>query len=251
MTPQQHFDYLLRLADNALLLGQRLGEWCGHGPILEEDIALANIGLDLIGQARLLYTHAGEVEGRERDEDRLAMHRDCGEFRNFTLLELPNGDYANTIVRNFLFGAYELPLWQRLSASADAQLAAIAGKAVKESHYHLEHARDWLVRLGDGTEESQARTQHALEVLWPYTAEMFAPDAIEDAVADAGVGIRSAEISPAFQRTVDEALREATLALPATTKFVSAGKLGWHSEHLGYVLAEMQFLQRSYPNQQW
>jgi ring-1,2-phenylacetyl-CoA epoxidase subunit PaaC len=251
MKSTEHIDYLLRLADNTLILGQRLGEWCGHGPVLEEDIALANVALDLIGQARLLYTHAGALEGRGRDEDALAMRRDAGEFRNFTLLELPRGDYAHTTVRNFLFGAYQVPLWGHLAASADGQLAAIAAKAIKEARYHLEHARDWLVRLGDGTGESHARCQRALDLLWPYTTEMFAPDGVEDTLATAGIAVRSAELQPEWQRTVDAALSEATLARPETTRFMSTGKLGVHSEHLGFVLAEMQFLQRAYPDRQW
>lgn len=246
-----HLDYLLRLADNALVLGQRLSAWCGHGPVLEEDIALANIALDLLGQARMLYSHAGALEGEGRDEDAFAMRRDTGAFGNFTLLELPNDDYAHCIVRNFLFGAYQVLLWERLVASTDAQLAAIAGKAIKEARYHLEHARDWLIRLGDGTEESHRRMQHALESLWPYTAEMFVPDAVEEDMAATGIGVRSATLEPAWQQIVAAALQGATLTQPAATKFLSTGKLGRHSEHLGYVLAEMQFLQRAYPDLQW
>jgi ring-1,2-phenylacetyl-CoA epoxidase subunit PaaC len=251
MPADAHLEYLLRLADSSLILGQRLGEWCGHGPVLEEDLALANIALDLVGQARLLYTRAGALEGRGRGEDALAMRRDAGEFRNLTLLELPNGDYGQTTLRNFLFSAYQVPLWQRLQASADAELAAIAAKSLKEASYHLDHARQWTLRLGDGTEESHGRMQRALDLLWPYTAEMFAVDGVEEAVAKDGIGVRSDSFEEAWRSDVEGTLGEATLTLPATTKFLSTGKLGRHSEHLGYVLAEMQFLQRAYPDQHW
>jgi ring-1,2-phenylacetyl-CoA epoxidase subunit PaaC len=251
MPANAHLEYLLRLADNSLILGQRLGEWCGRGPILEEDLALVNIALDLVGQARLLYSRAGALEGRGRDEDALAMRRDAGEFRNLTLLELPNGDYGQTILRNFLFSAYQVPLWRKLQASTDTELAAIAAKSLKEASYHFDHAREWTLRLGDGTEESHERMQRALDLLWPYTAEMFAVDGVEESAAKDGIGVRSDSFEDAWRSEVEATLAEATLTPPATTKFLSTGKLGRHSEHLGYVLAEMQFLQRAYPNQHW
>ncbi|MCS7100597.1 MAG: phenylacetate-CoA oxygenase subunit PaaC, partial [Burkholderiaceae bacterium] len=176
-TAAAHLQYVLRIADSSLILGQRLSEWCGHGPVIEEDIALTNVALDLIGQARLLLTHAGALEGAGRDEDALAFLRAEGEFRNVSLVELPNGDFARTILRNFLFAAFQEALWERLAASADAPLAAIAAKSAKETRYHLQHAGEWTLRLGDGTAESHTRMQRALEDLWPYTAELFSPTA--------------------------------------------------------------------------
>jgi ring-1,2-phenylacetyl-CoA epoxidase subunit PaaC len=249
--PDPHLEYLLRLADNPLILGQRLSEWCGHAPVLEEDLALANTALDLIGQARLLLTHAGAQEGGGRDEDQLAFLRSEREFRNCTLVELPNGDFARTVLRNFLFGAYQLPLWEGLLASRDAQLAAIAAKSLKEARYHLRHAADWAVRLGAGTEESHQRLHAALDYLWPFTAELFAADAVEEAAAAAGVGVTGSSLQPRWEATVLPVLQEAGLSAPACTPFLSQGKLGVHSEHMGHLLAEMQYLQRTYPGAQW
>ena len=256
-----HLEYLLRLADSPLLLGQRLAEWCGHGPALEEDLALTNVALDLIGQARLLLSHAGRIEGAGRDEDAFAFGRDSGAFRNFTLLELPNagpdaggaadGDYAVTILRNFLFSSYQVLQWQGLEKSADAELAAIAMKSVKESRYHAHHAAEWTIRLGDGTAESHARMERALAGLWPYTAEFFAADAIDSAVAEAGIGFEPATLKAPWRAQVLEVLAEATLVPPPASRFRSTGKFGTHSEHLGFVLAEMQYLQRAYPGGQW
>jgi len=251
-----HIEYVTRLGDNALVLGQRLAEWCGHGPALEEDLALTNIALDLVGQARLLLTHAGALEGRGRDEDALAYFRDEQEFRNWTLVELPNGtakhdDYALTIVRNFLFSAVQVPLWEALAHSSDEQLAQIAAKSVKEARSHLRHAADWVVRFGDGTEESHRRAQAALDRLWPYTHELWAADEVERAAAQAGVGVAVAGLKPVWDATVDATLAAATLARPADTPFVSTGKLGLHSEHLGYLLAEMQVLARQHPGARW
>jgi ring-1,2-phenylacetyl-CoA epoxidase subunit PaaC len=244
-------DYLLHLADNALVLGQRNAEWCGHGPVLEEDIALANISLDLVGQSRLLYQHAASLIGHGATEDKLAYFRDAREFRNFTLLELPHHgplagtasadrDYATTIVRNFLYSAFMLLLWEALQSHEDAQLAAIAAKSQKEVRYHLRHARDWLVRLGDGTGESHARTQAALDHLMPYTREFWA-DADE----------RTAGLQAAWDAIVDEALAEATLKRPATGGHLPRGKQGIHSEHLGFLLADMQSLARAHPDATW
>lgn len=250
-TNAAHLDYVLRIGDSALVLGQRLSEWCGHGPVIEEDIALANTALDLIGQARLLLTHAGRLEGRGRDEDALAFLRREPEFRNLTLCELPNADFGRTILRNFLFAAFQRPLWQALEGSADAQLAAIAAKSAKETRYHLQHAADWTVRLGDGTDESHARMQRALDDLWPYTAEFFAPSATDDAAEAAGVGPAWSRLAGDWQAAVLPVLEVATLQPPARTPFLSRGKEGRHSEHLGHLLAEMQVLQRTFPGARW
>jgi ring-1,2-phenylacetyl-CoA epoxidase subunit PaaC len=257
----EHVEYLLRLGDSALVLGQRLAEWCGHGPVLEEDIAMTNAALDFVGQARLLLTHAGKVEGEGRDEDQLAFLRAVPEFRNATLAELPSsgvasarassGDYAVAIVRNLLFSAYHCELWRALSASNDSELAAIAAKSLKESRYHLRHAADWAIRFGDGTDESHARAQGALDALWPYTHELFETDAVEEAVARHGIGVESATLRPEWLDTVAAVVAEATLRLPSDTAFRSTGKLGLHSEHLGYLLTEMQSLHRQHPGAAW
>lgn len=246
-----HLDYVLRLADTALIHAQRLSEWCGHAPVLEEDLALSNVALDLIGQARLLLTHAGTLEGAGRDENALAFLRDQGGFRNFTLVELPNGDFAHTVLRGLLVAAWQVPSWRALEASADVQLAAIARKSVKEAGYHLQHAGDWCVRLGDGTEESHRRAQVALDALWPYTAELFEADAVDDAAAAAGVGVACVSLREPWQALVEPVLAQATLRVPAATPFRSHGRAGQHTEHLGHLLAEMQALHRAYPGARW
>ena len=245
------FQYVLRLADNPLILGQRLSEWCGHGPILEEDLALANIALDLIGQARLLLGYAGMLEGHRRDEDQLAFLRAERDYRNFTLVELPNGDFGVTVVRNLLFNAYQANLWEALGKSNDSELAAIAGKSIKETRYHLQHAADWTVRLGDGTDESHARAQSALDQLWPYTAEFFIQDPLDEAAAADGYGVAGAALESGWEAAVRPILEEATLRVPDRTPFRSRGRLGVHSEHMGHLLAEMQYMQRAYPDLQW
>jgi ring-1,2-phenylacetyl-CoA epoxidase subunit PaaC len=255
-------DYLLHLADNALILGQRNAEWCGHGPVLEEDIAMANISLDLIGQARLLYQHAAVLIGNDVTEDRLAYFREARQFRNFTLLELPHHgplagtavaerDYATTIVRNFLHCSFALLLWTDLQNSADAQLAAIAGRAVKETRYHLRHARDWLVRLGDGTDESRARVQAALDHLMPYTEEFWSEWTAQVQAVSNGTGVSPSRLQQAWDAEVDAALAEAALRRPAVGGYVPRGQEGLHSEHLGYLLAEMQSLARQHPDATW
>ena len=244
-------DYVLRLADTALIHGQRLAEWCGHGPALEEDLALTNIALDLIGQARLLLTHAGELEGAGRDEDGLAFLRDPGAYRNVTLAELPNGDFARTTVRNLLLSAYHVTLWDALQTSRDTALAAIARKSLKEARYHFRHAADWTVRLGDGTAHSHTRTQVALDELWPYVTELFAADAVDDAAAAAALGVPCATLQPRWHTLVDGVLDEATLTVPPGTPFRSLGKAGVHTEHLGHLLCEMQYLQRTFPGAKW
>src|SRR5262245_6342310 len=198
--------YLLRIGDSSLILGQRLSEWCGHGPILEEDIALANMALDLIGQARLLLSAAGELEGRGRDEDQFAFVRSENEYRNVTLVELPNGDFGRTMLRNFLYAAFLAPLWEALRKSSNAQLAAIAAKSAKETRYHLRHAADWTVRLGDGTDESKQRMQSALDYLWPYTNEFFSVTADDDAVFESGFGIAWSTLQSAWEATVQPVL---------------------------------------------
>ena len=246
-----HFEYVLRLADNALILGQRLSEWCGHAPVLEEDLALANVALDLIGQSRLLLTHAAQLEAKGRDEDQLAFLRMESQYRNLILVELPNVDFGRTVVRNFLFSAFQLHLWQALLSSGDIELAAIAEKSLKETRYHLRHSADWVVRLGDGTEESHVRAQGALEYLWPYTAELFSADPVDDEVAAAGLGAAWSTLEPTWEATVRPVLAEATLAIPGRTAFRSRGKLGIHSEYMGHLLTEMQYLQRAYPAAQW
>lgn len=246
-----HIEYVTRLGDNALILGQRMSEWCGHAPVLEEDMALANMSLDLIGQARMLLTHAGRLEGQGRDEDQLAFLRTEMHYRNLTVCELPNADFARTMLRNFLFASFQVLLWERLLASADSELAAIAAKSLKEARYHAQHAGDWVVRLGDGTTESHARTQAALDYLWPYTTEFFAATPSDEAAAAAGIGPAWSELEAAWEAVVVPVLNEATLTVPARTPFKSWGKFGRHSEHLGHMLSEMQYLQRTYPGAQW
>jgi ring-1,2-phenylacetyl-CoA epoxidase subunit PaaC len=243
--------YVLRLADLPLVLGQRLGEWVGHAPALEEDLGLANLALDLLGQARLLLTYAGELEGRGRDEDQLAFLREAGQYLNPTLAEQPNGDFARTIVRQVLLDAWRLALYERLIDSRDARLAAIAAKAVKETRYHLRYSGDWLVRLGDGTEESHARAQRALEQLWPLTHELLEPDELDREMAEAGIAPALAAVGAAWNASIDRLLAEATLVRPAERFYRWAGKRGEHSEHLGYLLAEMQWMQRTYPGARW
>ena len=279
-------DYLLHLADNALILGQRNAEWCGHGPVLEEDLALANNSLDLIGQARLLYQYAAEqmnadaegalaavqrlapsvvpqaLPGGAVSEDTLAYFRSEPEFRNYTLVELPHStalaatargdrDYAVTIARNLLYSALMALLWERLLSSADDRLAAIAAKSLKETRYHLQHAGDWLVRLGDGTDLSHARAQAAVDHLMPYTAEFWSASAPEQASAADGTGIDPVALRADWEALVEPWLSEATLARPAVQGWVSTGKLGVHSEHMGFVLAEMQSLARAHPGAPW
>jgi ring-1,2-phenylacetyl-CoA epoxidase subunit PaaC len=245
------FRYVLRLGDLSLVLGQRLSEWVGHSPALEEDLGLANIALDLIGQARMLLSYAGEIEGRGRDEDKLAYLREQGAYFNAILAEQPNGDFGKTIVRQVLIDAFQLELYERLAASRDERLAAIAAKSVKEVRYHLRYSSDWLVRLGDGTAESHARVQSALEQLWPYTVELFAADELDLAIADSGIGPRLPEVHSAWSARIDAILSEATLRRPADRPHTWHGKRGQHSEHLGYILAEMQYLQRTYPDARW
>jgi ring-1,2-phenylacetyl-CoA epoxidase subunit PaaC len=245
------FRYVLRLADTSLVLGQRLGEWVGHAPALEEDLGLANLSLDLIGQARLLLSYAGELEGKGRDEDQLAFLRDGVDFGNVTLAEQPNGDFAHTVVRQLLMDAWQLDLYEALQQSSDRRLAEIAAKALKETRYHFRFSAGWVVRLGDGTEESKRRVQSALEELWRFTGELFTADALDDEMAALGVGPRLENLRSKWLARIDEVLSEATLTRPSDVHYPWHGKRGQHTEHLGYVLAEMQFLQRAYPGAQW
>jgi ring-1,2-phenylacetyl-CoA epoxidase subunit PaaC len=248
---QALFSYALRLGDLSLVLGQRLGEWVGHAPALEEDLGLANVALDLIGQARLFLSYAGEVEGRGRDEDQIAYLRDQSSYLNPILVEQPNGDFGRTIVRQVLIDAFQLELFERLAASADERLAAIAAKSVKEVRYHLRYSSGWLVRLGDGTLESHARVQAALESLWPYTVELFAEGDLDRTMADAQIAPRLSDVQAAWSARIDAILTEATLTRPIDRPHSWHGKRGQHSEHLGYLLAEMQYLQRAYPDARW
>lgn len=243
--------YLLRIGDTALILAQRLGEWTGHAPVLEEDIAMANIALDLVGQARAVLTHAGVLEGQGHDEDQLAFLRDERDYRNVTMVELPRGDFAFTVLRNAMMATFFRLLWERLRESSDTELAAIAGKAVKEARYHQQHSADWVVRLGQGTDESLRRLRAALDQLWRYGAELFADDAVDEHAAATGLGPRWGDISEAWEAEMDALLADAGLEAPKSTPFVSTGKRGVHSEHMGFILAEMQHLQRSFPGGVW
>ncbi|QPC44189.1 phenylacetate-CoA oxygenase subunit PaaC [Kaustia mangrovi] len=245
------FDYAVRLADDQLVLGHRLSEWCGRAPTLEEELALANMGLDLIGQARSLYTYAGEVEGEGRDEDALAYLRSEREFANMLLVEQPNDDFAHTMVRQLFHAAFMTPYWEAMTGSADATLSGIAGKAVKEARYHLRHSAEWIVRLGDGTEESHARTRAALDHLWVFTGELFEMDETALSLLDRGVAVDARALKPEWDRAMNETLARAGLDRPGEIAMLSGGRTGRHSEHLGHLLAEMQYMQRAYPGMTW
>lgn len=245
------FEYLLRVGDDSLILGQRLAEWCGHGPILEEDIALTNISLDLIGQTTALLKYAGEVEGKGQSEDDLAFLRFDKDYRNLLLVERPNGDFGVTIMRQFLFDAYRKPLFERLVNSSDEMIAAIAAKSLKETKYHLKHSSEWVIRLGDGTEESHERIQTALDELWKYAAEIFYEDEVEATLKAQGVLPDMDTLKAEWEATVQAVLEEATLKIPDNGWEQEGGRKGLHTEHLGYILAEMQYMQRAYPNMEW
>jgi ring-1,2-phenylacetyl-CoA epoxidase subunit PaaC len=243
--------YTLRRADDALILGHRLSEWCGHAPMMEEDMALANMGLDLLGQARELYSYAAKVEGRGNDEDKFAYLRDVRQYRNLLLAEQPNGDFARTMVRQFFYAAFADPFWRATMKSADPTLAAIAAKSEKESAYHIRHCSEWIVRLGDGTEESHTRTQTAIDDLWAYTGEMFAVDEAERDLIDAGIAVDPASLHAQWLKTVSGIVNEATLVLPTNNWMQQGGRSGRHSEHLGHLLSELQSMQRSFPGATW
>ncbi|WP_354684519.1 1,2-phenylacetyl-CoA epoxidase subunit PaaC [Cupriavidus necator] len=244
-------EYLLRLGDTTLVLGQRLSEWCGRGPALEEDIALTNVALDLVGQTRLWLGYAAEVEGAGRTADQLAYLRDAQQFRNLLLVEQPNGSYADTLARQFLFDAWHYFALEGLQRSTDARIAEIAAKSLKEVTYHVRRSADLVVRLGDGTEESHRRMQDAFDDLWMFTGELFEADAAEAALVRDGVMPDPVSLAEPWQRYVTDVLAEATLRVPASQWAQSGGRHGRHTEHLGYLLAEMQFLQRAYPGAQW
>ena len=248
---QPDVQYLLRIGDTMLILAQRLGEWCGHAPILEEDIALANVALDLIGQSRALLTRAGQLGGQGFDEDQLAFLRDERDYFNATIAELPRGDFAFTVLRNLFVSTWAKLLWERLVDSTDAEVAAIAGKAVKEARYHQQHAADWVVRLADGTAESRRRMDDALETLWRFTAELFDSDTVDAAASASGLGPRFADLREPWLAEITAAFDEANVRIPADSGFRSTGTRGVHSEHMGFILAEMQHLQRSFPGAVW
>jgi ring-1,2-phenylacetyl-CoA epoxidase subunit PaaC len=248
----EKFEYLLRQGDNALILAQQLCQWTGKGPALEEDMALSNIALDLLGQTRMWFAYAGEIEGNGRDEDQLAFLRDAGAFRSCLLVEQPNGSYADTLMRQFYFDAWHYFLLKGLANSSDTRIAEIAEKSLKEVTYHLRRSGDLVVRLGDGTEESRARMQAAADELWRFTGEMFIYDAVDEAMVKQGVAPGSQVLRAAFLQHVAEIFEEATLTVPPEGTYMQrGGKQGRHSERLGYILAEMQFLQRAYPGAEW
>jgi ring-1,2-phenylacetyl-CoA epoxidase subunit PaaC len=244
-------DFLLRLGDDRLVLGHRLSEWCGHGPILEEDIALANIALDLIGQANLLLALAGTTEGKGRDQDALAYFREAVEYRNALLVELPKGDFAFTMVRQFLFSVFAYLQMEALQKSANRELAGIAAKAVKESKYHVRHSADWMIKLGDGTDESHDRAQAATNDLWRYSGELFLADEIDRAASEAGAGVDPSTLEAQWRSHVDDVMTRATLTVPEVKFMQRGGRTGKHTEHLGHMLSEMQIVARSHPTGQW
>ena len=251
MTQLQQFNYTIRLADDALILGQRLSEWCGHGPILEEDIALANIALDYIGQATNLYKHVAQLDTQKRDEDALALTRMEQEYNNILMLELPNGDYAATIMRQYYYTSFYLLFLDKLKSSNDAFFSGFAEKSIKELRYHVQHASDWVKRMGDGTEESHKRIQEAANQLWPYVGEMFGMDALESELANAGYAVDRALLVDEWKKQCTALFDEATLAMPTEAWHHKGGREGRHTEHMGFLLAEMQFMQRAYPGAKW
>lgn len=248
---EAQLDYILRMGDNALILGQRLGEWCGHGPVLEQDIAITNIALDLMGQARSLMQYAAEFEGKGRDEDQVAFLRDVCEYRNVLLVEQPNEDWAYTIVRQFFFDVFNFYFHQEMTRSADTHLAAIAEKSLKEITYHLRYSSEWMIRLGDGTKVSHEKMQAAVDELWMYTGELTEMDQVDEIMVAEGIGVDLNKIKPLYDQKVNEILSEATLQKPENDWMQSGGKIGRHTENLGFILAEMQFMQRAYPDMKW
>ena len=249
--PEALLNYCIALGDDSLMLGHRLSEWCRNGPFLEEDLALTNTSLDFIGRARMFYTYAARIEGKGRGEDDIAYLRDCREYRNFLINELPNGDFAFTMARQLMVDAFDMGFFTELTQSRDPMLAAIAAKAVKESRYHLRRSEDWIIRLGDGTEESHERTQNAFNQLWGYAAEMFEMTDDEQQLLGTGIAVNRSALKTGVTSTVHAVLKNATLDNPDDTWTIGGGREGKHTEHLGFLLAELQFLQRSYPGQQW
>ncbi|MGP8214084.1 MAG: 1,2-phenylacetyl-CoA epoxidase subunit PaaC [Bacteroidia bacterium] len=245
------FDYVLWQGDNSLILGHRLSEWCGHGPILEEDIALTNISLDLIGLSRLYLTYAGELEGKGRTEDDLAYLRDVMDYKNSLLAEQTNGDFANTVMRQFLFTAFNYHLQNALLGSTNEKLRSIAEKAIKETTYHLRHCSDWVIRLGDGTEESHKRMQNAIDNLWMFTDDLFETSESDKLLVAEKIVPGMAGIRKQWDATIKQVLDEATIKIPKPSFMMKGGRKGIHTEHLGYILAELQYLQRAYPGAKW
>jgi ring-1,2-phenylacetyl-CoA epoxidase subunit PaaC len=245
------FRFMLRQGDSCLILGHRLSEWCGHGPFLEEDISLINISLDLIGRSRTFLTYAGEIEGKGRTEDDLAYLRNEREFLNMLIIEQPNGDFGYTIARQFLFDAFSFALYQELTKSKDEKLAAIAEKSIKEITYHLRHSREWVLRLGDGTEESKQRIQSAFDELWRFTGDMFDMNASDELLVEAGIIPDLKSLKTVWHEMVSLILAEATLNIPADAYMHTGSKNGIHTEHLGFLLAEMQHLTRAFPGAKW
>ena len=245
------FQYVLRLGDDSLILGHRLSEWCGHGPVLEEDIATINISLDLIGQATNLLEYAGKLEGKGRDEDAIAFLRLEHEYKNILLVEQTNGDFGKTMMRQFFFDSYSKLLFDRLVKSPDVQLAAIADKALKETKYHLKHSSEWIIRLGDGTEESHRRIQDSLDALYKYSNELFFTDGVEETLVENGILPSLDGLEDEWNTYVQAILKEATLTIPTNNWKQSGGRLGKHTEHLGMLLTELQYMQRAYPNMKW
>lgn len=245
------FEYVLRLGDDSLILGHRLSEWCGHGPILEEDIAMTNIALDLIGQATSLLEYAGKLEGMNRSGDDLAFLRFDKDYKNVLLVEQPNTDFGYTMMRQFFFDAYRKLLFERLVNSKDEHLAAIAEKSLKETRYHLKHSSEWVIRLGDGTAESHDRVQEALNDMWRYTGELFYSDEVDVALSKDGIIPDLSDLRESWESYVNSVLDEATLSKPDNNWQFDGGRKGLHSEHLGYILTELQYMQRAYPGLQW
>lgn len=246
------FEYCLRIGDTSLILGQRLSEWCGHGPILEEDIAMSNIALDYIGQSRIIYSYAGQIEGKGRSEDDLAYLRDARQFRNLLITEQPNGDFACTMARQYLMSVYLFHLYSSLTSSSDESISAFAQKSIKEVAYHLRHSADWMLRLGEGTEESHKRLQEAVNNLWFFVDDLFDSDEVDAELLGSGIAADMKKIRASWEQDVKKLLSEATIQIPSVNSFTRVGsRKGNHTEHLGYILAEMQFLPRAYPGAKW
>lgn len=250
-TKNELFQYCLQLGDNSMILGQRLGEWCGHAPILEVDIALTNLALDLLGQTRGYFQYAAEVEGKGRDEDQIAFMREEHEYKNCLLVEQPNEDFAYTIIRQFFFDTFHMLFLEKLSTSTDEQLAAIAAKSLKEVKYHFRFSGDWVRRLGDGTAESHKKTQQAVDDLWMFTGEFFEPTALEKKMAASGIGVDLPALKAGYDYHLNEVLDDAKLTTPDYDPNQSGGKEGRHTEYMGHILSELQWMQRTYPNMTW
>ena len=251
MNNQVYYTYLLRMADDTLILGQRLSEWCGHGPILEEDIALSNIALDYIGQSTNIYKHLASLTEDGRDEDAIALTRMESEYSNALLMELPNGDYATTIARQYYYSSFYLLFLEHLKGSSDVFLSGFAEKSIKEVKYHVQHATDWMLRLGDGTPESHSRMQQAVSGLWPYLGELFRDDELDVIASKEGWGITRDALKTAWTDRLNALFAEARLTVPTEAWYHYGGRSGRHTEHMGYLLAELQFLQRAYPDAKW